>query len=155
VSAILSAARTPKIEAVVAVAPFTCVDEIWQTSKPPFVPGFILDWALWVSEVRSGFDRQQVCPVDVVDQLAPRPLLIVHGLDDRRITESQVRRLYDAARQPKALWLVEGASHDGIRTQWLDDQTGAIIGFFDTAIGAEATQRRGRPQPSQGLAARP
>jgi len=36
----------------------------------------------------------------------PDPLLVIHGKDDRRITEIQVRRLFAAAREPKALWLV-------------------------------------------------
>jgi dipeptidyl aminopeptidase/acylaminoacyl peptidase len=120
VSAILSAARNPQIEAVVAVAPFTCVAEVWQTSRPAVVPSFVLDWTLWVAEKTRGFDREEVCPLSVVERIAPRPLLLIHGTDDRRITEEQMRRLFGAAEEPKSLWLVQGATHSGIRSPVLD-----------------------------------
>ena len=91
VSAILSAARNPQIGAVVAVAPYNCVDEVWQTGRPAVMPAFLQDLTLWLTEKRKGFDRARICPVEVVDQIAPRPLLVIHGTDDRRILESQVR----------------------------------------------------------------
>ena len=133
VSAILSAARNPLIGAVVAVAPFNCVAEVWQTSRPSLVPASILNWALWVAEKTRGFDREQVCPVRVVEQIAPRPLLVIHGTEDRRITEEQVRELYAAAEEPKSLWLVDGASHDGIRNPVLDILSKDVISFLDAA----------------------
>jgi dipeptidyl aminopeptidase/acylaminoacyl peptidase len=133
-SAILSAARTQAVGAVAAVAPFNCVTEVWYTSRPPFVPGFILDWALWVAEKRGGFDRKDVCPLDVVDQIAPRPLLVIYGTSDRRVTEAQVRRLFAAARAPKTLWLVPGATHSGIRSPVLDELAPQVIAFFDAAL---------------------
>lgn len=133
VSAILSAARNPQIGAVVAVAPFACVAEVWQTSRPSIVPSFILDWTLWHAERVRGFDREQICPLEVVERIAPRPLLVIHGTHDRRITEEQVRRLFAAAAEPKSLWMVEGATHNGIRTPVLDALAPDVISFLDAA----------------------
>jgi len=133
VSAILSAARNPLIDAVVAVAPFNCVTDVWFTSRPKLVPPFVLDWTLWVAEKTRGFDREQVCPLQVVEQIAPRPLLVIHGTEDRRITEAQVKELFAAAEQPKSLWLVEGASHSGIRNPVLDELAGDVILFLNSA----------------------
>lgn len=133
VSAILSAARNPQVGAVVAVAPFNSVDEVWQTSRPPFVPSFILDWALWVAEKTRGFEREQVFPLRVVKQVAPRPLLVIHGTEDRRITEAQVLELFVAAGEPKALWLVDGASHNAIRDPMLDILAEDVISFLNSA----------------------
>jgi dipeptidyl aminopeptidase/acylaminoacyl peptidase len=132
-SAILSAARNPQIGAVVAVAPFNCVTEVWQTSRPFLVPSFVLDWALWVAEKTRGFDREEVCPLQVVERIAPRPLLVIHGTDDRRITEEQVRELFAAAEEPKSLWLVEGAGHNGIRSPMLDVLSKDVISFLNSA----------------------
>jgi alpha-beta hydrolase superfamily lysophospholipase len=137
VSAILSAARNQHVGAVVAVAPFNCVDEVWQTNRPGLVPRFLLDWTLWMAETRRGFNRKDICPVDVVEQIAPRPLLVVHGTHDRRITEEQVRRLFAAAETPKALWLVEGASHSGIRNPALDVLAPDVIDFLAQAWGEQ------------------
>jgi dipeptidyl aminopeptidase/acylaminoacyl peptidase len=133
VSAILSAARNPLIGAVVAVAPYNCVTEVWQTSRPSLVPSLVMDWALWVAEKTRGFDREQVCPVRVVEQIAPRPLLVIHGTEDRRITEEQVRELFAAAEEPKSLWMVDGASHDGIRNPVLDVLSKDVISFLNAA----------------------
>ncbi len=46
-----------------------------------------------------------------VDELAPRPLLLVHGLDDVRLTPDCSRLLYSLAGEPKELVLLEGATH--------------------------------------------
>ena len=142
VSVILSAARNPQIGAVVAVAPYNCVDEVWQTGRPALMPAFLHDWTLWLTEKREGFDRADVCPVNVVDQIAPRPLLVIHGTDDRRILESQARRLFAAADQPKTLWLVPGATHNTIRTPVLDELAPQVIGFMDGALGQAVQETR-------------
>lgn len=131
-SAILSAARNPRIGAVVAVAPFNCVAEVWRTSRPAFVPHFVLDWTLWVIGLQRGFHHDEVCPLDVVDLIAPRPLLVIHGTGDRRITEKQVRRLFEAAKGPKSLWMVDGASHASIRNPVLDELVPEVIFFLDS-----------------------
>lgn len=133
VSAILSAARNPAIGAVVAVAPFTCVNDVWQTNRPTVVPSFVMKWTLWVVEKTRGFDRDDICPLNVVERIAPRPLLVIHGTEDQRIPEEQVRRLFDAAERPKFLWMVEGATHSGIRTPVLDRLAPEVIAFLDTA----------------------
>ncbi len=142
-SAILSAARNPHVAAVVAVAPFNCVSEVWHTSRPALVPSFILDWTLWASEKLRGFDRQDVCPLDVVDRIAPRPLLVIHGTEDHRITLAQIRRLFAAAQEPKSLWLVQGATHEGIRNPVLDQLVPQVISFFDEALLAQENPPEG------------
>ncbi len=134
VSAILSAARNPHVTAVVAVAPYNCIAEVWYTSRPALVPRFILDWTLWAIERLRGFDREDVSPLEVVSRIAPRPLLVIHGMDDQRITEAQIRRLFEAAQEPKSLWLVQGATHQGIRNPVLDQLAPNVISFLDEAL---------------------
>ena len=148
VSVILSAARNPQIEAVVAVAPYNCVDEVWQTGRPAMMPAFLQDLTLWLTEKRKGFDRDRICPVDVVDQIAPRPLLVIHGTEDRRILETQVRRLFAAASEPKSLWLVAGATHNSIRTPVLDELAPRVVSFMDGALGQAVHQAQAEP-PAQ------
>ena len=47
-------------------------------------------------------------------QVSPRPLLIVHGLEDTRLPPYCARQIYQWARQPKELVLYPGAEH-GLR----------------------------------------
>lgn len=49
--------------------------------------------------------------VDSVAQVAPVPLLIVNGENDPVVSPSHARRLYDAARGPRELWIVPGGGH--------------------------------------------
>ncbi len=149
VSAILSAARNPQIGVVVAVAPYNCVDEVWQTGRPAVMPAFLQDLTLWLTEKRKGFDRDRICPVEVVDQIAPRPLLVIHGTDDRRILESQVQRLFAAADEPKSLWLVPGATHNSIRTPVLDELAPQVVGFLDRALGQVVRRAPAGPPAGQ------
>lgn len=143
VAAILSTAHNPRIGAVVAVAPFNCVAEVWHTSRPALVPPFVLDLTLGLVEKRKGFSSDDICPLKVVRRIAPRPLLVIHGRDDKRITVEQVHRLFAAAEEPKALWLVEGASHSSIRDPMLDELALDVIAFFDAALLGQEEQDPG------------
>jgi alpha-beta hydrolase superfamily lysophospholipase len=147
VSGILSGARNAAVGAVVAVAPFTCIDDIWQTNKPALVPRAVLNWTLRLSEKWRGFSRSEVCPVEVIDRIAPRPLLLIHGLEDKRITEDQAREIFEAAREPKSLWLVEGATHSGIREHALDALIPQVVTFLNRALRPPAGHIPGQPHP--------
>ncbi len=53
----------------------------------------------------------QVDPIDWIDRVSPRPLLMIHGQDDDLIDEEQARRLFEKAGQPKEIAVVAGAGH--------------------------------------------
>lgn len=130
VSIILSAARNPKIDALVVAAPFTTLDEIWNENCPKFIPTKLYDFAMHLSELRKGFSRQQVRPLDVINQIAPRPILFVDGMEDRRITVDQAIDLYDAAGHPKQLIWLPTATHSQVRSPGLDELIQPIVKFF-------------------------
>ncbi len=52
-----------------------------------------------------------VRPIEYVAEIAPRPLLIVHGDRDETIDISHAHWLYDRAREPKQIAIVNGAGH--------------------------------------------
>jgi len=55
-------------------------------------------------------------PEDVIGKIAPTPVVIVHGADDRLFPPSHAHRLYEAAGEPKRLLIGEGFGHaeDGL-----------------------------------------
>lgn len=53
----------------------------------------------------------QTAGAQPVVELAPRPLLLIHGLDDIRLSADCSRLLYRMAGEPKRLELLEGARH--------------------------------------------
>lgn len=51
----------------------------------------------------------ELAPERYIARIAPRPIVMVNGIDDPQMPVPAVRRLYDAARQPKTLiWLRTG-----------------------------------------------
>lgn len=57
----------------------------------------------------------QLNPIDRISNLNI-PLLLIAGTHDRHTTLSEAERLFDAALQPKALWIVPGAGHYNMHT---------------------------------------
>jgi alpha/beta superfamily hydrolase len=54
---------------------------------------------------------KEVTPVNWIDKIAPRPLLMIQGKDDDLIDEEQAWRLYEKASEPKEIAIVAGAGH--------------------------------------------
>jgi len=89
-------------------------------------PGFPPQPEQWARELR---ERR---PVDVVDRLAPRPLLLVHGGEDEAVPQFDARVLADAHGSAE-LRLIDGAGHQlrhdpravAVLLGWLDRQANA------------------------------
>lgn len=60
---------------------------------------------------RLGIDPDAVAPVRGIAGLAA-PVLVVAGAEDRHTTLAESRELFGAAREPKRIWIVEGAAHE-------------------------------------------
>jgi pimeloyl-ACP methyl ester carboxylesterase len=145
VAIILSAARNSRLGAVVAASPFTSVDEIWETNRPAFFPKPLYQTVFKLVEWRKGFLREQVRAEQSIGRIAPHPLLIIHGSEDRRITREQALRLFRRAQPPKQMWVIQGANHRSVRDPGLDALMGQIIIFLNQALkGPPATQFTGR-----------
>lgn len=56
-------------------------------------------------------------PADVVERIAPRPLLLVHGKENKLHSVDESHDLYAHAREPKRLVVLEGSGH----TDWMFD----------------------------------
>ncbi len=62
-----------------------------------------------IKEWKKNFRTVQ--PLDWVDQIPPRPLLIIHGTEDNIVDVSQARNLYEKVRGKAELFLIEDAGH--------------------------------------------
>jgi len=117
-TAILWAARDPRVGAVVAVAPFAALDEIvprYLARMAPAVaavaPRALVSAAVARGGRLAGFDPRAARPIDAVAGLRA-PLLLVHGRSDAHIPPSDSQRLAAAAAQSQLL-LVD-ATHDTV-----------------------------------------
>jgi dipeptidyl aminopeptidase/acylaminoacyl peptidase len=85
-------------------------------------------------------DPHAMRAVDVVRAIAPRPLLIVGGSEDHTVPPAMVRRLFAAAREPKTLWIVDGATHGEYETKTGGKFGRRLVRLFErTLLSAPAT----------------
>ena len=54
---------------------------------------------------------REITPINWIDRIAPRPLLMLQGKDDDLIDEEQAWHLYEKAGEPKEIAIVAGAGH--------------------------------------------
>jgi dipeptidyl aminopeptidase/acylaminoacyl peptidase len=53
----------------------------------------------------------EVIPLKYVEQISPRPLLLMHGEEDEVVPLSHAQELYQKAEEPKELFIVKGEGH--------------------------------------------
>jgi fermentation-respiration switch protein FrsA (DUF1100 family) len=57
------------------------------------------------------WDPVPLPPAEAAARIAPTPLLIVHGDRDEYFPSDHADQLFDAASEPKELWIVPGLGH--------------------------------------------
>jgi dipeptidyl aminopeptidase/acylaminoacyl peptidase len=154
---LVEAADDPRVRAVVADSAFAdplgvLSDGVERVLR---VPGAVLTVpvAAWLAR-RTGAHLSDFSPLAAVARIAPRPLLLIHGDRDDAVPVRHAHRLFDAAGEPKELWLVPGAGHVNAYFADRQEYLEKVVGFFDTALstplsnGPEpAPSKQGHPEP--------
>jgi len=137
---ILGTARRPEVRALVADSPFAAHADVVaynveRALRLPIGPLLVPVADLFLS-LLAGYHHADVQPIRGVAAIAPRPLLLIAGADDEMVPIEHAYRLFEAAGDPKELWIAEGAAHCG--TYFLDRPayTERVVGFFERALGA-------------------
>jgi pimeloyl-ACP methyl ester carboxylesterase len=73
-------------------------------------------------------------------KLAGRALLMIHGGADTYITPRMARALFARADEPKEMWLVEGAKHNGALAVAGAEYERRVLEFFDRHLGGPRAQ---------------
>jgi len=132
--AIMACARSTEIEALVADSAFATHKSaveyaVRRTLHLPFV---LFDWVtdllLWW---RAGYRFKQVAPLHDIGRIAPRPVLIIHGLKDTIVDPRDAPLLYKAAGDPKELWLLPETEHCGAYFSDRSAYVNKLTAFFD------------------------
>jgi pimeloyl-ACP methyl ester carboxylesterase len=88
-----------------------------------------------VSPVR--WDPVPVPPAEAAARIAPTPFLVVHGDQDLYFPVDHAYQLYEAARDPKELWVVPGFGHaESGTTSGLADRIGGWVQRAVNSAGA-------------------
>lgn len=95
----MQALENRQVAGVMLEATFTSLEEIAR-SVYPVLPGFVFRRLRGHLDTRTALAEQD------------RPVLVIHGREDRIVPLAMGRELYRAAREPKEWYAVDGAGHN-------------------------------------------
>lgn len=114
--AILTAARTPDIRAVMADSPFASLTELMtgeaadRTSAPEPVVAALKPGIVFAARVSRGLNLNEASPVTAAAAI-DYPIAFVHCRDDERVPLEHGRRVHAAASEGSTLAIVDGCEH--------------------------------------------
>lgn len=101
------------------------------TRVPHFpMANLAMQWAKWLLNV----DATQLRPVDVIGRIAPRPILLTHGVLDEIVPVRHAYTLFQAAEEPKELWIVPDVHHVGARDRDPEGYFARVEGFLSATL---------------------
>lgn len=113
---IRAAAQIPEIKVVIAQSTYTsfvdnlpAITKLLKSRLPTYAP-----LVLWLSERQTTVPLREIRPINDLAQLEERPIMFIHGTSDSIVDVSHSQQLFEAAKEPKALYLVPDASHEAI-----------------------------------------
>ena len=100
------------------------------------MPGRPFVWlAGLLFRLRTGSRLADCSPISVLSSLEPRPLFFIHGGADAITSVNHSRRLYNAYRGPREIWIVQGAPHTGAYFADRPLYVERVAGFFARHLG--------------------
>jgi len=146
------AALDPRIEAVVAVAPFAD----FRQEVPQYLDATTLGASRLLSDAtieqsieevgrRGGFDPNQARARDAIAQ-SPAPVLLVHGDEDWLVPPEHGISLHEAAPGRSELVLVPGEGHFGVFRDRGGEIARGAVDWFDWYLGCRPATSFRRPE---------
>lgn len=134
-AAIIAAAQSQEIAALVVDSSFADLEGVMRKKIPDFAPVRLLVPFGWLSvligELMAGGRLRRLRPVDYVGHLSPRPVLFIHGERDSYIPHEQALELFEAAGEPKETWTAPGSDHAVGRLDHPEEYMARVLAFFD------------------------
>jgi fermentation-respiration switch protein FrsA (DUF1100 family) len=144
------AAERADIAAVAANSAFSSLEDTIETSVRfftglppfPFAP-LITFWA----ERAAGFRAAEIDAKAWIARISPRPVLLMQGGADVVITRTSGERLFQAAGEPKELWVEPKVGHSAFDRVMPEEYERRVVGFFDKYLRANRPVASGAGDP--------
>ena len=128
VAMIRAAAEYPEMEAVVSDSAFPTLEDVYQLNVPvPVLQPLIRFFA----ERGTGISLEAVRAVDEIGSISPRPIFIIDGWSGAAVEMNAPYRLYDAAKEPKRIWVGQGVPHLNMYPYNRGQYAKRVIQFFN------------------------
>jgi uncharacterized protein len=131
--AIQVAAIDDRVAAVVAESGFASLRTVLDEYQKRIVKlpwHYLRNIVIKRSEHIAHFRATLVSPVKSIKDVHV-PVFILHGTADQNIRVASSKMLYNAANDPKELWLIPGATHSNVAEVGGESYGGRIVEFFE------------------------
>ena len=83
----------------------------------------------WQFALRAGVTAKAMQPIQRVDEITV-PKFFIAGSEDKHTTLAESQRMFDAAANPKELWIVEGVGHVDAHQAKPEEYERRVLSFF-------------------------
>lgn len=133
-----AAAIDSRLEAVVIESSYSSLPDAVEDSfdqrsmfpKWPFAPLLVA-----LAERRVGIKISQVDSARDLATIHPRAVMIIHGTEDGLFPLHHALKMYDAAQEPKELWVIEGFGHGNPAIDHEGEFGARVVTFFENTFG--------------------
>lgn len=139
---LLAAAREPAIQAVVSDCGYADIVPILQRALPrrSHLPPLFTPGIIQATRAIYGMDLSAIRPVDVVKNLAPRPVFFIQDGDDHTVPPAHMEMLAQAARSAPGAhvqtWMITGGvQHARSFLKMGNVYINRIVDFYTAALG--------------------
>jgi dipeptidyl aminopeptidase/acylaminoacyl peptidase len=95
--------------------------------------GVLSQWPTYWALRASGMPLDMQ-PKDVIGSISPRPVLIMGGKLDELVRPFMAQELYEAAREPKQLWILDKAHHVDYATVAPQELRERLLDFYNRGL---------------------
>lgn len=137
---IMTAARDERVGAVAtdcAYATLAGAADEWWIGGLGKVLGNLCRPTKYVAARLAGVAIFEVAPLKEISKISPRPVLILHGERDSIIPVAHGRALYEAAGEPRSIWIAPHCQHVQARADYPVKYYEELIGFLYKWVGHE------------------
>lgn len=127
-AALLAAAKTGRVEAVIAMGGFSSLDAdiVRAQTASDLLNKTILQMVTILLHIRIGVPPSEISPAAHIAEIRPRPVMLIYGEAEAHHGQA----LFSAAGEPKELWVVPGVGHGGYREASPQEYEARVIEFF-------------------------
>lgn len=136
-TALVAAGEEKEVIGVVADSPFSDLKgyleenlSVWShLPKIPFTPTI-----LFLLPAVLDIDPAKASPIHSLQAISPRPVLFIHGNNDKKIPYTESVKMVDTNRAAFELWIPKGVDHVAAFKTYPKEYTERIISFFERTL---------------------
>jgi len=143
-TSILYAAKNDGIKALATSSGFALTQELVETfikyenpSLPKWLISILSSLIVFWGEQEGDFSVKELDTEAVIADISPSPLLIMHGESDDKTGGDCGQQLYDAAEEPKEIWLCPECKHVDFEKHRPEEYRKTLLAFFDQHLLGE------------------